>query len=251
MTEARGWPRVRRHWPHAAVYRPSHPERARYVLDLRLSRSHRHAGRALPRRRASRAATSIAPIDRGALRAQMRSGRRGRTAVQDGRSRAGLADGTIDFLGRADDQIRSAASGRARRKSRRCCARHPAVGRRVVLARQDGHGDMQLVAYVSLDGRARRPLEARSRRDLRHRLPAYMVPAAFVVLVAPAPPSGKLDRAALPAPPRHARRRRPRRAATPDGRPCREISCDVLEPARSTCTTTSSRSADTRCSQRG
>jgi acyl carrier protein len=74
------------------------------------------------------------------------------------------------------------------------------VAEAVVVAREDEEGDKQLVAYVvtaeeaELNG-------AEVRSALRQQLPEYMVPVAFVQLEAmPLAPSGKVDRAALPAP---------------------------------------------------
>src|SRR5205807_6725547 len=66
----------------------------------------------------------------------------------------------------------------------------------VVIAREDRPGDKRLVGYVT--GTAD-PVEARA--TLAERLPAYMVPAAVVVIDAmPMTVSGKLDTRALPAP---------------------------------------------------
>jgi acyl carrier protein len=69
----------------------------------------------------------------------------------------------------------------------------------VVLARADDDGELHLVAYVVPNGEA--VTAAALRAILAERLPEYMVPDRFVRIDAlPVNASGKLDRAALPAP---------------------------------------------------
>ncbi|MFG2074622.1 amino acid adenylation domain-containing protein [Nonomuraea maritima] len=106
------------------------------------------------------------------------------------------ADGTLDYLGRLDDQVKVRGVRVEPDEVAAVLGEHPSVERAVVAVRDDAPGGRGLVAYVLGDVR-----EAELRSFLRARLPEAMVPAAFVAVAGfPVLPSGKLDRGALPPP---------------------------------------------------
>ncbi len=114
-----------------------------------------------------------------------------------------LPDGRIQFLGRSDHQVKIRGFRIELGEIESALTEHPEIAEAVVLARQDGPGERRLVAYLvpRPGGGSEAVLGAAAREYLRHRLPEYMLPAAFVILGSlPLTPNGKVDRAALPAP---------------------------------------------------
>jgi amino acid adenylation domain-containing protein len=111
-----------------------------------------------------------------------------------------LPDGSLEFLGRRDLQIKIRGFRVELGEVEAALAEHPLVQEVAVVLREDGPDDKRLVAYWVAGGRG--APEAGELHDfLAQRLPAYMIPARFVALAAlPLSPNGKVDRRALPAP---------------------------------------------------
>jgi acyl carrier protein len=106
-------------------------------------------------------------------------------------------DGSLDFLGRADQQVKIRGFRIEPGEVEAALAAHPAVAKAVVVPRRDPPGDDRLVAFLVPAG-AGPPGVEELRALLGRTLPQYMIPALFVALDAlPRTPSGKTDRAAL------------------------------------------------------
>jgi amino acid adenylation domain-containing protein len=111
-----------------------------------------------------------------------------------------LPDGRIEFLGRADQQVKVRGYRIELGEVEAALGRMPGVRQCVVTATAEETGGRRLVAYVVADGGAGEAPEAGElRRRLREQLPDYMIPAAFVALAEmPLTLNGKIDRNALP-----------------------------------------------------
>jgi amino acid adenylation domain-containing protein len=144
-----------------------------------------------------------------------------------------LGDGSIDFLGRLDEQVKIRGHRIEPGEIEAVLNSHPSIQQVKVVAHADVPGDKRLVAYLvpsqksSTDTSARQGVEpqeqpggaflldgnesgARASNGLtatelrsyaKERLPEYMLPSAWIVLERmPLTPNGKVDLRALPAP---------------------------------------------------
>ncbi|MFL6261090.1 MAG: amino acid adenylation domain-containing protein [Thermoanaerobaculia bacterium] len=114
-------------------------------------------------------------------------------------------DGSLEFLRRADQQVKIRTHRIELGEIESHLAHHPAVGQAVVDVREVRPGDRRLVAWVVPAGTT--PVEPALGRELRGflrgSLPGYMVPSHVLFLDRlPLTPSGKVDRRALPGPDR-------------------------------------------------
>ncbi|XXY45533.1 amino acid adenylation domain-containing protein [Sorangium sp. So ce269] len=109
------------------------------------------------------------------------------------------ADGTLEFLGRLDQQVKVRGHRIELGEIESTLAKHPGVRECAVALREIQPDDARLTAYVVPQGGALAPEALRS--WLKERLPEAMTPSLFVELPAlPLTPNGKIDRKALPAP---------------------------------------------------
>ena len=109
-----------------------------------------------------------------------------------------LADGTIEFLGRMDHQVKVRGFRIELGEIETALHQHEAVKEALVMVREDSPGDKRLAAYLVVEGEVD---AAELRSHLKAKLPEYMMPSAFVMLDSfPLTPNGKIDRRALPVP---------------------------------------------------
>lgn len=127
------------------------------------------------------------PLSRNAGARMYRSGDRARYR----------ADGVLEYLGRADQQVKVRGFRIELGEIEEALARHPAVQDSAVLVREETTGEKRLVAYLVFRTQPS-PTGQALRAFLFTTLPEYMVPATFVSLEElPLNPNGKLDRSQL------------------------------------------------------
>jgi acyl-coenzyme A synthetase/AMP-(fatty) acid ligase/acyl carrier protein len=110
------------------------------------------------------------------------------------------ADGTIDFLGRSDDQVKINGFRIELGEVETVLQQHTSVGQVAVVARGESANEKKLIAYV-IPTTNRTAAITELRDYLQRKLAPYMIPSAFVMMESfPLTPNGKVDRSALPAP---------------------------------------------------
>jgi amino acid adenylation domain-containing protein len=114
-----------------------------------------------------------------------------------------LPNGTVDYLGRLDFQVKLHGLRIELGEIEAALNRHESVRQSVVIA-HEANGDKSLVAYIE-PRNGLPPSVSDLRRHLKKDLPEYMVPSEFVTMSRlPISPNGKIDRKALPSPERAA-----------------------------------------------
>jgi len=109
-------------------------------------------------------------------------------------------DGYYHYSGRSDDMIKVTGMWVSPREVESAILQHPSVHSATVTAREDKHGYRRVVAYL-IPAHGCSVTAAQLVRHLAQLLPDYMIPAALVILSEfPLTATGKINRAALPAP---------------------------------------------------
>ncbi len=112
-----------------------------------------------------------------------------------------LQDGSLEYLGRVDDQVKLRGNRIELGEVRARLVAQPGIAQAAAVVHDDGPGGGRLVAYVVAGAGAGTPDPEALRSALARSLPEAMIPAAIISLDAlPTTSSGKLDRRALPAP---------------------------------------------------
>ncbi|GHO80002.1 hypothetical protein KSD_77730 [Ktedonobacter sp. SOSP1-85] len=114
-------------------------------------------------------------------------------------------DGTLEYLGRLDNQVKLRGYRIELGEIEVVLNQHPRVKQSIVLVQGDEDAEKRLVAYVvTEEERAISGGEQELRAFLKERLPEYMLPTHFVALEQlPLTTNGKVDRKALPLPEEH------------------------------------------------
>jgi amino acid adenylation domain-containing protein len=113
------------------------------------------------------------------------------------------ADGSIEYMGRIDQQVKLRGHRIELAEIEGALKQHAAVRDAVVVMRRSEHGNKHLIAYVIANSALpESKMSGELKSVLKQSLPEYMVPSYFVFVEEfPLTPNGKIDRRALPVPP--------------------------------------------------
>ncbi|MGC5345431.1 amino acid adenylation domain-containing protein, partial [Streptomyces sp. DT171] len=140
------------------------------------------------------------------------------------------ADGQLEYVSRADDQVKLRGFRIELGEIEAALTALPAVSAACAVVREDRPGDPRLVAYTVAPNGRRGAAAAELRAGLASVLPGHMVPSVFVPLEAlPVTPNGKVDRRALPAPDLSLGREAGRVPVTEREKVLCEVFADVLD----------------------
>ena len=107
-------------------------------------------------------------------------------------------DGNLEFIGRADDQVKMRGLRIELGEIEAVLQQHPAVAQAAVIARGEQQAERRLIGYVVRNENSLEGGGSALREYLRSRLPEYMVPKVMMEMESlPLTPNGKLDRRAL------------------------------------------------------
>jgi amino acid adenylation domain-containing protein len=114
-----------------------------------------------------------------------------------------MPDGSIEILGRMDDQVKINGNRMELGEIMTVLLQHPSIQNGVVLTRKEDFGEKKLIAYFVPKNNM--VIEQNELKEfLGKKLPSYMIPAFFVSLPSlPLSPSGKINRKDLPEPGNH------------------------------------------------
>lgn len=111
-----------------------------------------------------------------------------------------IADGSIEILGRMDDQVKIHGHRMELGEITAILLQHPSVHDGIVITRTESSGDKRLVAYF-VPKNSSAPDASELREFLGRKLPAYMIPTFIVSMLSlPLTSNGKINRKALPVP---------------------------------------------------
>ncbi|HKS26460.1 MAG TPA: amino acid adenylation domain-containing protein [Pyrinomonadaceae bacterium] len=126
--------------------------------------------------------------------------RRGERLYRTGDLGRYLPDGNIEFMGRADYQVKVQGNRIELGEVESALTQHPYVAHAIVTAAGELRGEKRLIAYYVLRN-GQEPSSEQLREFLKGKLPQYMVPGVYVKIEElPLSANGKVNRRALPAP---------------------------------------------------